>query len=80
VEYRCRVGHAYSLQGLSEAHADALERALWIAIRRLQEQRSIQRRVANNHPSNSTTKRRIEEHEQTIESDIALLYQILGRI
>ena len=35
--FHCRVGHAYSSESLNEAHDEALERALWTAIRMLGE-------------------------------------------
>src|SRR5579883_2467628 len=37
VRYRCRVGHAYSLESLDTAMTDATESALWIAVRALEE-------------------------------------------
>ena len=44
--YRCRVGHAYSTNGLVVRHAEALERAMWSAYRALEEQAGMSRRVA----------------------------------
>ena len=35
--YQCFIGHAYSPQSLSEEHTEALERALWTAVRKLKE-------------------------------------------
>ncbi|HZQ35293.1 MAG TPA: hypothetical protein VFD32_05135, partial [Dehalococcoidia bacterium] len=35
--FRCRVGHAYSGTSLLAAEADALDAALWIAFRALEE-------------------------------------------
>jgi two-component system chemotaxis response regulator CheB len=36
-EYRCRVGHAYSEEGMLAAHEDAEERALWAAVQMLEQ-------------------------------------------
>ena len=36
-EYRCRVGHAYGMESMLEAHAEREERALWSAIESLEE-------------------------------------------
>jgi two-component system chemotaxis response regulator CheB len=44
--YRCRVGHAYTLNSLIAAHGDTVERALWTAYRALEEQSAMSRRVA----------------------------------
>lgn len=35
--FRCQVGHAYSLESLIDAHGDALEHSLWMALRVLEE-------------------------------------------
>lgn len=44
--FLCHVGHAFSFKSFTEAHADALERALWVALRKLNEQHSIQENLA----------------------------------
>ncbi|HYD50145.1 MAG TPA: chemotaxis protein CheB [Terriglobales bacterium] len=41
--FRCKIGHRYSLEGLSNAHSDTLERGLWIAVRTLEDRAAIQR-------------------------------------
>ena len=45
--YRCRVGHAYTEESLLAAHSDSLERALWAALRALEENVSLSRRTAD---------------------------------
>lgn len=44
--YRCRVGHAYTLNTLIEHQAGAVERALWTAYRALEERAAMSRRVS----------------------------------
>lgn len=46
VTYRCRVGHAYSIEALASENGAALERALWTALRALEERAAMSRRVA----------------------------------
>jgi two-component system, chemotaxis family, protein-glutamate methylesterase/glutaminase len=43
VRFRCKIGHQFSLDSLTEAHAEALERGLWIAVRTLEDRAAIQR-------------------------------------
>jgi two-component system chemotaxis response regulator CheB len=44
--FRCRVGHAWSADALLEAQGSAWERALWAAVRTLDEKVSLSRRMA----------------------------------
>jgi two-component system chemotaxis response regulator CheB len=46
VAYRCRVGHAYSIDSLDSENGIAVERALWAAYRALEERAAMSRRVA----------------------------------
>jgi two-component system chemotaxis response regulator CheB len=46
VAYRCRVGHAYSMNSLVAKHGDAVEKAFWTAYRALEEKAAMSRRVA----------------------------------
>ena len=44
--YRCRVGHAFSPESLMDAQNEGIERALWSALRALEESAAMCRRVA----------------------------------
>lgn len=44
--FRCRIGHAYSLNALLAGEDDALETALWAAVRALQENAELKDRTA----------------------------------
>jgi len=48
VRYRCRVGHAYSPESLVAQHGAATERAGWAAVRSLEEDAALARRLAKN--------------------------------
>jgi two-component system chemotaxis response regulator CheB len=45
--YRCRVGHGWTAEALSEAHGRQLEQALWAAVRVLEENQAVQRRLVD---------------------------------
>ena len=46
LRYRCHVGHAYSLDSLITEQAGDLERALWAAVRAIEERAILSRRLA----------------------------------
>lgn len=46
VKYRCRVGHAYSENSILEAEGESVERALWAAVRTLEESAALSRQIA----------------------------------
>lgn len=53
LELVCRIGHLYNLDGVLEAKNSALEGALWAAVRALEEQASLVRRLAAAQPEGS---------------------------
>jgi two-component system chemotaxis response regulator CheB len=48
LRFRCRVGHRYSTDAMLSAQDDSVERALWAAVRALEERAALARRLANN--------------------------------
>ena len=45
-QFRCRVGHSFSVTRLLEAQDEELERAMWAAVRSMEESGSLARRLA----------------------------------
>ena len=80
VQFRCHVGHNFSLESFSEAHADALERALWTALRKLNEQRVVQENLIRSHPENPSWEKRLREILFSVNHDMKLLHEILARL
>lgn len=70
LRYRCHVGHAYSAEALSDGQSEMLEGALWSAVRALEEQMMLARRIverarrANHLRAARTFERRAKEAEQ----------------
>lgn len=56
VRYRCRTGHAYSVLSLVEDARAGVDRALWNAVRALDESRRVMR-----HASDTLSHHRAEE-------------------
>jgi two-component system chemotaxis response regulator CheB len=46
VKYRCHVGHGYSEQAMISHQNDAVEAALWAAVRALEEKAALRQRMA----------------------------------
>jgi two-component system, chemotaxis family, protein-glutamate methylesterase/glutaminase len=82
VHFRCKIGHRFSLQGLTEAHEEALERGLWTAIRTLSDRAAIQReRAARFREENNTEQANTAlEIANQAELDTQLLREIMARI
>jgi two-component system chemotaxis response regulator CheB len=47
LRFRCRVGHAYSAESMLSAQTDGVDRALWVALRSLEERAALTRRMAD---------------------------------
>ena len=47
IQYRCRVGHVYSLESMLAEQARSVEAALWAGVVALEERAQLMRRVAN---------------------------------
>jgi two-component system chemotaxis response regulator CheB len=78
VQFHCLVGHAFSPISLNAAHADALERAIWVAIRTFRERLNIQRLLKAKQKNANLPL--LGQDADAIEQDIELLKQIQARI
>lgn len=47
LRFRCQVGHAYSPDSMEEAQAEAMEKALWVALRTHEDRVELFRRLGN---------------------------------
>lgn len=75
LRFRCRVGHAFSIESVLAEQSDALERTLWAALKSLEESASLSHRMANSahqggHPlladMYEKRSREAEQHAETL--------------
>lgn len=82
LRYRCRVGHAFTLRHLKAEQRNAMEAALWAALRALEESASLYRRMASrartaNHDSSAKL---YEERVSSTEANANILRDFLVQV
>lgn len=81
VRFRCRVGHLYSPESLMADQTESVERALWAAIRNLEEQAQFAERIAANSRQKKRLglARRFSEKAQASRENANVLRDLLER-
>ena len=69
LRFRCRVGHAYTGETLTMEQALTVEHALWSALRALEEQAAVQRRIADRAERQGYTQSAERHRERAHELD-----------
>jgi two-component system chemotaxis response regulator CheB len=79
IRFRCRVGHAYSADTLQAEQAQYLEAALWTALRALEENTILTRRLAERARKNGNHARaaRLTDQAQLVESRAEVIRGVL---
>lgn len=79
LRFRCRTGHAFSPGSLFAEQSDALEQALWVALRALKEQSALSRKLAKRAKArnHSITANRFAEQAQEADSKADLIRRVL---
>jgi len=82
IKFNCQIGHSFSPESLTEAHTDALERALWIAIRTLNERSAIHEALAQQQREleNTPLAERLAETASSASHDVKLIREVLDRL
>lgn len=62
--YRCHVGHAYSEADLVKKQGEALESTLWVALRMMEERRSLLMRIGDEESRRGLSKLSKSHHER----------------
>lgn len=73
--FRCHVGHAFSLQSLVREQSESLERALWAAVRALEESAALSGRLSTSEKSELS--QRFRETARTQREQAELIRQVL---
>jgi two-component system chemotaxis response regulator CheB len=79
LRFRCRVGHAYSAESMEKAQFDSVERALWTALRALEERVALMRKLT----ADATRRRHhavatmFEQRTRLIEEDARAVHRLI---
>lgn len=79
LRFRCRVGHAYSVDSILAGQSEAVEEALWSALKTLEESASLSRRMAREAQEGGKDwlAKRFEEKLHDAEQHATLIRQVL---
>ena len=79
LKFRCRVGHTYAAESLIEDQADGIERALWAAVRALEEHSEFSDRLARRFKTINrwTLADRFTERSSTSRENAQILRELL---
>jgi two-component system, chemotaxis family, protein-glutamate methylesterase/glutaminase len=79
VRFRCRVGHAFSPETLLAEQSEAMEEALWAALRALEERAALSRRLADGayNRSQERTAQRFEDQADQATRNANLIRETL---
>lgn len=80
--FRCRVGHAWTAESLVDEQSTALEGALWMALRSLEEKTALTRRLADaaRERGSGPTAARYESASTETEKAGRLIRSLIGRL
>jgi two-component system chemotaxis response regulator CheB len=78
LRYRCHVGHALSIESMLVEQGEALEGALWTAVRALEERAALFRRVTKSSTASGLPARSAEQADE-LEQQAGLIRELLMR-
>lgn len=81
LRFRCRVGHAFSVDSVLAGQSEAIEEALWTALKTLEESASLSHRMERNAHEGGKywLAKRFDEKAQEAEQHAATIRQVLAR-
>ena len=80
LRFRCRVGHVYTADSMLAAHTDTVDRALWFALKALEERVALTRKLADRARRRQHTwvARAFEERALAAEEHAATVREVLS--
>ena len=81
LRFRCRVGHAYTSQTMLEAQGEAVEKALWTAVRSLEERSILIGKLAENARAHGHDgiAALFDDRSMAFSHDVQMLRALIGR-
>jgi two-component system chemotaxis response regulator CheB len=81
LRFRCHVGHGFTVDALATEQGDELEHTLWSALRALEEQAALRRRMAQHaeHVGRASTARELEAAAKDAERRASTMRRLLLR-
>jgi two-component system chemotaxis response regulator CheB len=76
--FRCHVGHAFSEESLIAEQAEEIERAVWAAIRSLEEGAMLSARLAKQNPRGTLAERFLEKEAIQYQQAALLRRMVMG--
>lgn len=79
VRFRCRVGHGYSAETMIGAQGDGVERALWAALRALEERSALMKKLASyaRRRGHDAIAESFDQRSDRIENDVRVLHGVI---
>lgn len=77
--FRCLVGHSFSPESLLAEEAEAVERALWVAVQTLQERANLLRNLAESY-ERTEARAGFESRAREAEADAQVIQDLLARV
>jgi two-component system chemotaxis response regulator CheB len=77
LQFRCRVGHVLSPESMLQAEDDSVERALWAALRALEDSAAVLRRIAAEPYTKSPARDYYEKRAQEKEKHASVIRGVL---
>jgi two-component system chemotaxis response regulator CheB len=79
IRFRCRVGHSYTESAIDAAQSQSVERALWSALKALEERTALMRKLAaqarkRGHEAVATM---FEERSRTVDNDVRAIHGLI---